>query len=217
MGKIPKGPIAKYNESLSLDQYEAKNVIKKSTITCLLGYAGTGKTRLATTYALEQFALGRKNGGVEKIIITRPTAFKKEHNVGFLPGDIAEKFDPWVKPISEIIVNIEGNENYEKLTKDGVLEIVPLMHVQGRTFSNSIVIVDEAQNLTKDDIKSIFTRLGKRSQLIFCGDSNQCIIDKRDSGFNRLIEMSDLINNLNYYELTTNWRHPIIEELLNKY
>jgi phosphate starvation-inducible PhoH-like protein len=217
MARTPKGPILKYNESLSPDQHDAKKVAKNSTISCFLGYAGTGKTRIATTYALEQYALGRKNGGIDKIIITRPTAFKKEHNVGFLPGDIAEKYDPWVRPISEIIIDIEGAENYEKLIKERDLEIVPLMFVQGRTFSNSIVIIDEAQNLTRDDTKALFTRLGRNSQMIFCGDTNQCIIDRRDSGFERLCEMSKLINDINIYELITNWRHPIIEELLNEY
>lgn len=216
MGR-PKNPIAKYNESLSPDQHEAKKIIEKNTITCLTGYAGTGKTRIATTYALEQYALGRKSGDINKIIITRPTAFKKEHNVGFLPGDITEKYNPWIRPISEIIVDIEGYENYEKLTKEGNLEIVPLMYVQGRTFSHAVVIVDEAQNLTSEDMKSLFTRIGKSSQMIFCGDSNQCIIDKNDSGFERLVKISKFIDGLDYYELSTNWRHPIIEELLDKY
>jgi len=217
MGRTPKGPIAKYNESLSRDQAIAKKILKDSAIACLKGKAGTGKTRLASVYALEQYALGRKNGGIERIIITRPPVFKKEHNIGFLPGDVAEKYSPWITPLYEIVTDIEGIEGYEDLVKNKILQIVPTMFIQGRTFSNAVVIIDEAQNLTREDITAFFTRLGKNSQMIFCGDTNQCIIDKKESGFERLCEMADLIDNINVYELETNWRHPIIENLLEKY
>lgn len=217
MSKKPKSPIAKYNESLSEDQHCAKKIIDNSVISCLIGYAGTGKTRLATTYALEQYALGRKNGGINKIVITRPAVARKKDYIGFLPGDISEKYGPWVKPIDDILKDIEGGENVERLKKDGIVEVMPLMYIQGVTFTNSIVIIDEAQNLTKEDVKSIFTRLGKSSKMIFCGDYNQCIIPKEESGLPRLLEMSDIIKDLNIYELHTNWRNKLVEELLNKY
>jgi phosphate starvation-inducible PhoH-like protein len=217
MARTPKGPILKYNESLSPDQHEAKKVIKTSDISCLKGKAGSGKTRIAVTYALEQYALGRKNGGIEKIVITRPPVFKKDHNIGFLPGSISEKYSPWITPLYEIVTEIEGVEEYEELVKNNILQIVPTMFIQGRTFSNAVVIIDEAQNLTRDDTIGFFTRLGKNSQMIFCGDTNQCIIDKKESGFERLCEMSRIIDGINIYELETNWRHPIIEELLNEY
>jgi phosphate starvation-inducible PhoH-like protein len=217
MGRVPKAPIQKYNESLSKDQLEAKKVIKSNVITCLAGRAGTGKTRLASTYALEQYALGRKNSGIKNIIITRPPVFKKEHNIGFLPGDIVQKLDPWLAPIIEIITDIEGCENYDKLVKDKVLKIVPTMFVQGRTFNNSIVIVDEAQNLNKEDTIAFFTRLGRSSQMIFCGDIDQALINKEESGFKRLCELSQIVEGVGYYSLKTNWRHPIIDELLKNY
>lgn len=214
---VPKTPIKKYNEFLSPDQHSAKKEMEKATVTVLTGKAGSGKTHLCTVFAGEQLALGRKRGGVTKIYITRPIAYDKTQDLGFNKGSIDEKFDMWVKPITEILTDVEGGKAAEELLKDTV-DIIPLQYVQGRTFSNAIVIVDESQNCTKEQIKAIFTRLGKNSKLIFNGDSAQCLLEKKgSSGFPRLLEMADLVDGVIHVNLTTNHRNEIVERLLEKY
>lgn len=210
-----KKHIKKYNE-LSVDQAIAKKIIDISDISIISGKAGTGKTRLATIYALEKLALERKRG-VSKIVITRPTVGRKEDAIGFLPGDISEKLEPWLKPIYEILYDVEGVDIAERKIKEKQIEILPLMYVQGVTFCNSIVICDEAQNLSRQSAEMLFTRLGKGSKMIFCGDTRQSLLYEKDTGLSRLIEIKDQIEGLGYYELTTNFRHKIIEQLLSIY
>jgi len=170
-----KSPIKKYNESLAEDQAMAKKVIKNHILTTLRGAAGTGKTFLAVCYALERFNMEVKRGGIDGIVMTRAMVSPKDKQMGFLPGDLWEKIDPWLVPIKEIIVSIEGNEAYEKMVKEKTLDIAPLAVIKGRTFTNKVVIVDEAADLTKKDIEAIFTRIGKGSQILFMGDMRQCV------------------------------------------
>jgi phosphate starvation-inducible PhoH-like protein len=216
MQKTNKGVIQKYND-LSVDQAAAKKVINNNTITCLLGKAGTGKTRLATSYALERLALERKKGGVNKIIITRPTVGRKEDDIGFLPGSAEEKMNFWMMPIIDILEDLEGVEATKTLMKDKVVQIVPLMYIKGRTFPNSIVIIDEASDLSVDGAEMVFTRLGKGSKMIFCGDPKQSLLDVKKTGLDRLVELSSVVTGLDHYELTTNFRHKLIDELLKVY
>lgn len=218
MGKIPKGFIAKYNESLSLDQYEAKKVINKHIISCITGNPGVGKTYLAINYALEQMALDKKRADIEGLIITRPIVYDKDKELGFLPGDLWEKMGPFLEPMTSIMIEFLGKEVFDSFVNDGTINIAPLMAIQGRTFYKKICIVDEAENLTYQDVKDLFTRIGKGSKMIFSGDMNQCKLKKaEESGFPKLCELTAKSNNVSTFNLTTNYRSEIVEELLALY
>jgi len=153
---------------------------------------------------------------VEKIIITRPTVSKEE--IGFLPGDLREKMDPWVQPIYQNMYALYDRVKIEKHIEEGDIEIVPVSFMRGRTFLDSIVIVDEAQNVTHEQMEMIVTRLGLRSKMIICGDDNQVDLkNKRDSGFRFLYTAAKKIKNLAAISLKTNHRNPIVEDLISYY
>jgi phosphate starvation-inducible protein PhoH and related proteins len=173
----PKNPI-KFKIELNPEQKEAKAKILQNTVTLLAGSAGSGKTLLACQIALEKLFMKE----CDKIIITRPTVSKEE--IGFLPGDLREKMDPWVQPIYQNMYALYDKVKIEQLNKSGQIEIVPVSFMRGRTFMDSVVIVDEAQNVTHEQMEMIVTRLGLRSKMIICGDDNQVDLkQKRESGF----------------------------------
>ena len=207
----PKNPI-KFKIELNQEQKEAKSKILENTVTLLAGSAGSGKTLLACQIALEKLFMKE----VEKIIITRPTVSKEE--IGFLPGDLREKMDPWVQPIYQNMYALYDRIKIEKHIQEGDIEIVPVSFMRGRTFLDSIVIVDEAQNVTHEQMEMIVTRLGLRSKMIICGDDNQVDLkNKRDSGFRFLYTASKKIKNLAAISLKTNHRNPIVEDLISYY
>ena len=152
----------------------------------------------------------------EKVIITRPTVSKEE--IGFLPGDLREKMDPWVQPIYQNMYALYDKVKVEQLIQAGQIEIVPLSFMRGRTFLDSVVIVDEAQNVTHEQMEMIVTRLGLRSKMIICGDVAQVDLKlKRDSGFRFLYTAAKKIKDLCAISLKTNHRHPIVEDLIGYY
>ena len=207
----PKSPI-KFKITLNEEQKEAKAKILKSTITLLAGSAGSGKTLLACQIALEKLFMRE----CDKIIITRPTVSKEE--IGFLPGDLREKMDPWVQPIYQNMYALYDKVKIEKLISDGAIEIVPVSFMRGRTFLDSVVIVDEAQNVTHEQMQMIVTRIGLRSKMIVCGDDHQVDLkSKRDSGFRFLYTAARRIKNMVGISLVTNHRDPIVEDLINLY
>ena len=207
----PKNPI-KFKIELNQEQKEAKSKILENTVTLLAGSAGSGKTLLACQIALEKLFMKE----VEKIIITRPTVSKEE--IGFLPGDLREKMDPCVQPIYQNMYALYDRVKIEKHIQEGDIEIVPVSFMRGRTFLDSIVIVDEAQNVTHEQMEMIVTRLGLRSKMIICGDDNQVDLkNKRDSGFRFLYTASKKIKNLAAISLKTNHRNPIVEDLISYY
>ena len=207
----PKNPI-KFKIELNQEQKEAKSKILESTVTLLAGSAGSGKTLLACQIALEKLFMKE----VEKIIITRPTVSKEE--IGFLPGDLREKMDPWVQPIYQNMYALYDRVKIEKHIQEGDIEIVPVSFMRGRTFLDSMVIVDEAQNVTHEQMEMIVTRLGLRSKMIICGDDNQVDLkNKRDSGFRFLYTAAKKIKNLAAISLKTNHRNPIVEDLIAYY
>lgn len=217
MARKLKSPIKKFNEGLSPEQVEAKKLIDTHTLTILDGKAGTGKTFLAMCYALERLAWTNiKQAEIEKIVITRATVAKRDHNNGFLPGDIEEKFDPWLQPIYDNFLRFESKESLLEHKKNGTIDIVPLMYLQGRTFTNSIIIIDEAQNLTDFEIEMLFTRIGKGSKMILCGDLRQQIIEGK-SGLAALHYIEKMSKKVSRATLSTNFRDPIVEELLGLY
>ena len=207
----PKNPI-KFKLNLNEEQKEAKSKILNNTITLLAGAAGSGKTLLACQIALDKLFMKE----VEKVIITRPTVSKEE--IGFLPGDLREKMDPWVQPIYQNMYLLYDKDKVEKCIAEGSIEIVPLSFMRGRTFVNNFVIVDEAQNVTHEQMHMIVTRIGLNSKMIICGDDAQVDLKKRsDSGFKFLYKGASKIKKLEAITLKTNHRDPIVEDLLRYY
>jgi phosphate starvation-inducible PhoH-like protein len=209
--RIPKNPI-KFKLQLNEEQKQAKQVILDNTVTLLAGGAGSGKTLLACNVALD----GLLRRIYDKIIITRPTVSKEE--IGFLPGDLREKMDPWVQPIYQNFFQLYDKSKIEKLIEDGKIEIVPVSFMRGRTFLDSLIIVDEAQNVTHEQMEMITSRIGLRSKMIICGDAHQTDLKKKsDSGFKFLYSASRKIKNLASITLLTNHRDSIVEDLLKYY
>ena len=209
--RIVKNPI-KFNISLNEEQKLAKEQILNSTVTILAGKAGSGKTLLACQVALD--GLFRRH--YEKIIITRPTVSKEE--IGFLPGDLHQKMDPWVQPIYQNMYLLYGKEKIDPYIKEGKIEIVPVAFMRGRTFLDSCVIVDEAQNVTMTQMEMIATRIGLRSKMIVCGDDGQVDLkNRRDSGFKFLYNQGKKVKNVVSITLFENHRDPVVDDLIEVY
>lgn len=209
--RIPKNPI-KFKLQLNNEQKEAKSKILENTISLLAGAAGSGKTLLACNIALD--GLLRKQ--YEKIIITRPTVSKEE--IGFLPGDLREKMDPWVQPIYQNFYALYDKIKIDGLINDGKIEIVPVSFMRGRTFLDSMIIVDEAQNVTHEQMEMITSRIGLRSKMMICGDQHQTDLKRKsDSGFKFLYTAAKKIKKLEAITLFTNHRDPIVDDLLDYY
>lgn len=205
----------KFNISLNEEQKSAKQILLSNAITILHGKAGSGKTLLACQVALD--ALNKKE--IDKIIITRPTVSKED--IGFLPGDIREKLDPWIQPIYQNFYTLLGKERrglVEQWLNDGTLEIVPVSFMRGITFLNACVIVDEAQNITDEQMEMIVTRLGLGSKMIICGDVSQIDLKhKNDSGFAFITSCAERIDGMVSIELKENHRHKIVDLLIEEY
>lgn len=207
----PKNPI-RFKINLNEEQKEAKNTILDNPITLLRGMAGSGKTLLACQIALD--LLFRKD--IEKIVITRPTVAREE--IGFLPGDIKEKLDPWLSPIYANLYLLYDKEKIDKLIADGTIEIVPFAFMRGRTFPDSVVIVDECQNITHGQTELVLGRLGKGGKMIFCGDLSQVDLkSKKDSGIGFFNRLEENVKGVRVITLKTNHRHEIVESILKIY
>jgi len=207
----PKGPI-KFKLQLNDEQKVAKATILENPITVLKGMAGSGKTLVAAQVGLD--LLFRKE--VDKVIITRPTVAKED--IGFLPGDIREKMDPWLAPIYHNLFMLYDQVKIEKEIELGNIEIVPFAFMRGRTFVNSFVIVDEAQNVTHTQMETVLGRLGKDSKMVVCGDMAQIDLkDKRQTGFSFLSRVEENVSGFKVYALQQNHRHEIVSPILEVY
>jgi phosphate starvation-inducible PhoH-like protein len=207
----PKGPI-KFQIQLNEEQKLAKEKILNNAITVLSGKAGSGKTLLACQIALD--LLFKKS--IEKIIITRPTVSKEE--IGFLPGDLREKMEPWMQPIYANFYQLYNKEKIDEILANGQVEIVPVAFMRGRTFLDSFVIVDEAQNCTHEQMEMITSRLGIRSKMVVCGDTQQ--VDLKtigQSGFKFLLTIAKRVKDMDSMTLLTNHRHSVVDALLEEY
>lgn len=207
----PKNPI-KFNISLNNEQKAAKEIILENPVTVLKGMAGSGKTLVAVQTALDLLFTKQ----VEKIIITRPTVAKED--IGFLPGDIKEKMDPWLAPIYHNLYLLYSKEKIDKEVEEGRIEILPFAFMRGRTFVNAFVIVDEAQNVTHTQMEMVLGRLGKGSWMAICGDLAQVDLkNKKETGFSFLSRVEEQVKGVRVVVLKQNHRHPIVEPILEVY
>ena len=205
----PKGKI-KFDITLSEEQKLAKTAILYHPYNFITGKAGSGKTLLAVQIALDMFFTRQVN----KIIITRPTVSKEDN--GYLPGSLNEKMEPWLVPIRSNMRKVYNKPMIlEKMEKNEDIELVSLAHFRGRTFDNSIVIVDEFQNLTKPQLGMVLGRLGKQSTMILTGDPQQ--IDLKFSNDSAIHEVPKVKDSQYVYsnQLRDNHRHEALDELLN--
>ena len=205
--KPPKGSV-RFSLSLSEEQKSAKQAILHHPFNFIVGKAGSGKTLLACQIALDMFFKRMIN----KIIITRPTVSTEDN--GFLPGSEKEKMEPWIVPIKSNMRKIYNKPLIlEKMEKEESIELVSLAHFRGRTFENSIVIVDEFQNLTRSQFRMALGRLGKNSTMIFCGDNQQ--IDLKDKNYSAIVDLPKIDNSQYVYKrvLLDNHRHIAIDEV----
>ena len=207
----PKNPI-KFNVQLNDEQKQAKALILESPITVIRGMAGSGKTLVATQVALDMLFTKQ----VEKIIITRPTVSKEE--IGFLPGDLQAKMDPWLAPIYHNLYILYSEEKVKKELEVGNIEIVPFAFMRGRTFTDSFIIVDEAQNVTHNQMETVIGRLGKNSKMVICGDMAQIDLkDKRETGFSFLSRLEEQVKGFRTINLLQNHRHEVVSPILKVY
>ena len=206
----PKGPI-KFSLTLSEEQKAAKQAILHHPFNFIVGKAGSGKTLLACQVALDMCFKRMTN----KIIIPRPTVSTAAN--GFLPGSEKEKMEPWLVPIRSNMRKIYNKpETLERMEKDESIELVSLAHFRGRTFENSIVIVDEFQNLTRSQLRMALGRLGKNSTMIFCGDNQQ--IDLKDTNYSAIHDIAKIVESEYVYKriLLDNHRHEAIDDVFER-
>ena len=204
----PKGKV-QFNITLSDEQKEAKSNILSHPYNFVLGKAGSGKTLLAVQVALDMYFTRKVN----KIVITRPSVSTEDN--GFLPGSLEEKMEPWLVPIRSNMRKVYNKPPVlEKMEKEESIELVSLSHFRGRTFDNAIVIVDEFQNLTKQQLGMVLGRLGKESRMILCGDGQQ--IDLKFNNDSAVHEVPKLKDSQFVYNVTLkdNHRHASLDEVL---
>jgi len=204
----PKGKI-KFDITLSEEQKDAKTNILYHPYNFILGKAGSGKTLLAVQVALDMFFTRQVN----KIIITRPTVSNEDN--GYLPGSLTEKMEPWLVPIRSNMRKVYNKPTIlQKMESQENIELVSLSHFRGRTFENAAVIVDEFQNLTKQQLGMVLGRLGKGSTMMLCGDPQQ--IDLKFNNDSAIHEVPKLKPSKYVYSiaLKDNHRHEALDELL---
>jgi len=206
--RVPKGNI-RFSISLSDEQKLAKTEILNHPFNFILGKAGSGKTLMAVQIALDSFFKRQVN----KIVITRPTVSNEDN--GFLPGSLEEKMEPWLVPIRSNMRKVYNKPAIlEKMEKEESIELVSLSHFRGRTFDDCVVIVDEFQNLTKQQLGMVLGRLGKKSRMILCGDGQQ--IDLKFINDSAVHDVPKLKESQYVYTTTLkdNHRHESLDEVL---
>lgn len=189
--------------------------VKQHDVVFGIGPAGTGKTFLAVVMAVQAL----RNGQVKRIILTRP-AVEAGENLGFLPGDLQEKVDPYLRPVYDALFQILGKNATERMMERGIIEIAPLAYMRGRTLDDAFVILDEAQNTTTMQMKMFLTRLGFNSKMIVNGDISQ--IDLPAKPKSGLIDAKEKLSGLNsidfvYFTAKDVVRHPVVAQIINAY
>lgn len=215
MGTVAITARGKIIRPKTLGQKKYVDAIKRSSIVFGVGPAGTGKTYLAV--ALAVYAL--KNKEIDKIILTRP-AVEAGEKLGFLPGDMNEKVDPYLRPLFDALQEMMGQDAYLRHIERGSIEIAPLAYMRGRTLSNSFIILDEAQNTTKEQMKMFLTRMGENSRIVVTGDVTQIDLPKNvKSGMIDAIEVLDGVEGIEIVKLTAKdvVRHELVTRMIQAY
>ena len=208
--KTPPKNAVKFSITLSEEQKLAKHEILSHPFNFIVGKAGSGKTLLAVQCALDMFFKKQIN----KIVITRPTVSNEE--IGFLPGSLDEKMEPWLVPIRSNMRKVYNKPAIlDKMEQDENIELVSLSHFRGRTFDDAVVIIDEFQNLTKQQLQMVLSRLGKDSIMILCGDNQQ--IDLKHKNDSAIHEVPKVISStyVSKIVLMDNHRHPALDDVLS--
>ncbi len=215
MGTVAITARGKIIRPKTLGQKKYVDAIKRSSIVFGVGPAGTGKTYLAV--ALAVYAL--KNKEIDKIILTRP-AVEAGEKLGFLPGDMNEKVDPYLRPLFDALQEMMGQDAYLRHIERGSIEIAPLAYMRGRTLSNSFIILDEAQNTTKEQMKMFLTRMGENSRIVVTGDVTQIDLPKNvKSGMIDAIEVLAGVEGIEIVKLTAKdvVRHELVTRIIQAY
>ncbi len=199
----------------TLGQKKYVDAIKNNTVVFGVGPAGTGKTYLAVCLAVSAY----KGKQVEKIILTRP-AVEAGEKLGFLPGDLQTKVDPYLRPLYDALQELFGMETYGRLMEKGIIEVAPLAYMRGRTLSNAFVILDEAQNTTVEQMKMFLTRMGDGSKMVVNGDVTQIDLpDGRKSGLKHAVSVLKNVEGVGVVTLTAQdvVRHPMVMRIVRAY
>ena len=197
----------------NVNQYKYLDIISNSTITFGIGPAGTGKTFLAVASAVKMYAENK----IRKIVLTRP-AVEAGERLGYLPGDLSQKIDPYLVPLFDSLEHFFGNDNLGYLIEKRNIEIVPLAYMRGRTLNDACIILDEAQNATVNQIKMFLTRLGENSKVIITGDESQIDLYKKDySGLKKTRKILSNIDDISVMEFQNSdiVRNPIVSKILD--
>ena len=199
----------------TLGQKKYVDAIRNGMITFGLGPAGTGKTYLAMAMAITAF----KREEVSRIILTRP-AIEAGEKLGFLPGDLQSKIDPYLRPLYDALYQIMGADSFLKNSEKGLIEVAPLAYMRGRTLDNAFIILDEAQNTTKNQMKMFLTRMGFNSKVVITGDGTQIdLVKKQDSGLLHARKILQGVDKIGFVELSglDVVRNPLVQKIIECY
>ena len=199
----------------TLGQKKYVDLIRNNTISFGIGPAGTGKTYLAMAMAITAF----KNNEVNRIIMTRP-AIEAGEKLGFLPGDLQQKVDPYLRPLYDALFEIMGADAFTKNMERGLLEVAPLAYMRGRTLDNAFIVLDEAQNTTPEQMKMFLTRIGYGSKAVVTGDLTQVDLgDGKRSGLMEAVKILNGIEDIGIITLTNKdvVRHPLVQKIITAY
>ena len=213
--EITKDAYGKTIRAKTMGQRIYINAMKRNDLVFGIGPAGTGKTFLAVVYAAKQL----RKGSVKRIVLTRP-AVEAGESLGFLPGDLKEKVDPYLRPLYDGLYTVLGREQTQRLIERGVIEIAPLAYMRGRTLDDAFVILDEAQNTTHAQMKMFLTRLGFGSKMVVTGDQTQIDLPKGvKSGLKEAVKKLSGVSGISIMKMDQSdvVRHPLVSKIINRY